>query len=81
MFDLDQIICVTGKKLAYDTIILQREPGVRRVVSEILDTRVRNISYSSICHPPSDINLYFKSLVATRNYPTVWYTSDKLLQI
>jgi hypothetical protein len=39
--DLDQLLCATARKHKYDTIILSRMPGNRRIVTELLDTRDR----------------------------------------
>lgn len=46
---LDQYICQTARMQGYDTILIQREPGETRLVTEILDTRPRKVSYESIC--------------------------------
>lgn len=45
---LDQILCIVGKYLGYHGIILAKMAGHERVVSEILDTRDRDVSYQSL---------------------------------
>ena len=44
----DQAICLMGRRLGYDAIILLNMVGKTRVVTEILDTRDRKISYENI---------------------------------
>jgi hypothetical protein len=68
--DLDQIICDLARHKGYDTIILQREPGNYRAVTEILDTRQRPNSFLSLCRHN---NGPFSSL--NSKYPTIWYPS------
>jgi hypothetical protein len=64
--ELDQIICQEARKQNYDTILLQREPGLTRMVTEILDTRDRSISYSNICKQK------YNYLPIKAKYPTIW---------
>jgi len=42
---LDQPLCIAAKKVGIDTIILQREIGNRRVITEIIDMRDRSFEY------------------------------------
>lgn len=44
----DQLICRAGKDAGYDLILLTHMVGSHQVVSEILDTRDRNISFDSL---------------------------------
>lgn len=44
---MDQSLCRLAQYFGYDTVLLQREVGKERVVSEILDTRPREVSYKS----------------------------------
>lgn len=80
--DLDQIICQLAHRTGYSTVILQREPGQYRVVTEILDSRSRRESYNSICEPPLIVREQFidrLDSVTFRSNPntpmTVWYNS------
>jgi hypothetical protein len=49
---LDQGICINAKDDGYDIIVLRFMTGQNRIVSEIYDTRYRQISYSNIYFPP-----------------------------
>jgi hypothetical protein len=49
---LDQGICINAKDNGYDIIVLKFMTGQNRIVSEIYDTRYRQISYSNIYFPP-----------------------------
>ena len=73
LFDyVDQIICQLAYELGYDTIILQREPGKERPVTEILDVRPRHLSYGSFCRGLNTTP--FRKAVDTSGYPTIWFT-------
>lgn len=67
----DQALCQFGKILEYDAIILQREPGQGRAVTEILDVRSRGESYENLCHYP----VAFTSIRTNIdiNHPTIWF--------
>ena len=66
--DLDQPICQLARKAGYDVVLLQREPGETRVVTEILDVRDRQVSSQSICLGGP---LELKPLQAAK--PAIWY--------
>lgn len=70
---LDQPICKLANEQGYDTIILQREPGETRAVTEILDVRSRRESYQNICKT----NIKFD--IPTTQHPTIWYRNDGFL--
>lgn len=46
--ELDQPLCIAAKELGYDVIVLGRCAGLRRTVTEILDTRSRSDSLKSL---------------------------------
>lgn len=64
---LDQYLCSRAQELGYDTILLQREPGETRAVTEILDVRPRQVSYQNICKERFNLPTH------TTNYPTIWF--------
>lgn len=66
---LDQDICKLAREQEYDTILLQREPGGGRVVTEIIDTRSRTDSYASICKEKFDLPTH------KTEYPTIWFSN------
>lgn len=66
--DLDQSICQLAQKAGYDTVLLQREPGEERTVTEILDVRTRIESYASLCREK------FRIQTHTTSYPTIWFS-------
>jgi hypothetical protein len=65
---LDEIICEMAKEQEYDTILLQREPGEKRVVTEILDVRNRKESYGAICKEKFDLPTH------KTQHPTIWFS-------
>lgn len=69
---LDQIICRAGIRAGFDTILLQREPGESRAVSEILDLRPREESYRDTCEIDTPD---FHLLAENSKYPTIWFGS------
>lgn len=75
---LDQPICSLAHKAGYDTVILQREPGETRTVTEILDTRPREISFQSFCQ---NEDLTFHELASKSKYPTIWFRSYGVLNM
>ena len=68
---IDQTICKLARDRGYDTVLLQREPGETRMVSEILDVRSREISYQSFCLIDSD---KYSMMANKSTYPTVWFS-------
>lgn len=70
---LDQYICHAARRVGYDTVIFQRELGVERVVTEILDTRPR--SRTMRCH--SD----FRLVPDSETNQTIWFVSDGVMRI
>lgn len=66
---LDQKICKLANKQGYDTVLLQREPGEKRAVTEILDVRSRKDSYASICKEKFNLPTW------ETNYPTIWFSN------
>lgn len=64
---LDQPLCKLAREKGYDSILLQREYGETRAVTEILDTRDRGTSYRRICKEPI-AQRYHES-----RHPTIWY--------
>ena len=72
---LDQSICVLAREKGYNTVILQREIGERRVVTEILDTRSRAESYKNICTG------YEVDLNSSKAYPAIWFTEQGFVNI
>ena len=74
----DQVICRLAQKLGYHTIILQREPGEKRVVTEVLDVRPRDVSYRSFCDVSDD---KFQLWAYDSNYPTIWFTDYRFHKI
>lgn len=70
IFDpLDQLLCNAARKAGYDTVILQREPGETRAVTEILDVRDRSVSYANICKEK------FNLVTRKTKYPTIWFNN------
>lgn len=63
----DQYICSQARELGYDTVLLQREIGETRVVTEILDVRSRDESYQNICKEKFNLPTH-----KTR-YPAIWF--------
>lgn len=47
--EIDQPLCKLAREEGYDTVVLMRMQGKKRIVSEVLDVRERNISYNNIC--------------------------------
>jgi hypothetical protein len=64
---LDQYICLKAQQAGYDTILLQREPGETRAVTEILDVRDRHVSYENICKDTFEVPTH------PTKYPTIWF--------
>ncbi len=71
---LDQYICVLAEAAGYDSVILQREVGEYRVVTEIMDTR--QDSYSHLYKVPLEKDSW---LPIDKFHPTIWYTNYGLL--
>ena len=46
--DLDQPLCIAARKAGLDTLIFSRMPSIRRVVTELLDTRSREESINNL---------------------------------
>lgn len=73
----DQTICMMAKEAGYDTVLLQKEPGKYRTVTEILDVRSRTISYDSICKFEDRPMTNFAK---NKKYPLIWLPSDGFLE-
>jgi hypothetical protein len=71
---LDQYICKAARKQGYDTIILQREFGKDRVVTEILDTRSKKKSYDNLCFLEPEI-------ASSKKYPTIWFEDFGFIEL
>jgi hypothetical protein len=72
---LDQPLVKYGRKCGYDTIILQREVGSYRVVTEVLDLRTRdtiNVVYLG------DEYINFSD---TKKYPLIWTLEDGIVRV
>jgi hypothetical protein len=65
---MDQQICRLARHFGFDTVILQREIGEKRIVTEVLDTRNREVSYQSFCRLRDNL------MLANESAPTVWTT-------
>jgi hypothetical protein len=46
--EIDQLLCIEARNKGYDTIIFSKMPGSRRIVTEILDTRSREMSLNNL---------------------------------
>ncbi len=46
--DLDQVLCRLGSLLGIDIIVLTNMIGSNQIVTEVLDTRERDVSMSSL---------------------------------
>lgn len=68
---LDQPICVMARGLGYDTVLLQREPGEYRIVTEILDTRLE----SRLCR-----DVPCQTFSQGSSYPTIWTPETGFLE-
>ena len=73
----DQTICMMAKEAGYDTVLLQKEPGKYRTVTEILDVRSRSVSYDSICKFEDRPMVHS---VKNKKYPLIWIPSDGFLE-
>lgn len=67
---IDQVICRYARQLGIDTLIIQREIGEYRAVTEILDTR--SDSYSRLVRVEGTQDWYKPS----SRYPTIWFTDQ-----
>lgn len=68
---LDQIICKEASRQGYDTIVLQREVGETRVVSEVLDTRDGNHLCSG----------WEVDLRPSKKYPAIWFVDQGFVSL
>lgn len=75
---LDQAICWLARKSGFNTVILQREPGETRVVTEILDTRPREESFQNFCQIR---DITFHQLASKSCCPTIWFKSYGVLTL
>lgn len=67
----DQPICRAARHLGIDTLVLQREVGEQRTVSELLDTRFDSYQY---LYRVTDRNTFETPfLTPSKKYPTVWF--------
>ena len=72
---LDRYICGLARELNYDTILLQREPGEYRAVTEIYDIRPRDESFNSICKNKLNWS------ISNTNYPAIWFSDYGFVEL
>jgi hypothetical protein len=71
---LDQDICKMARHARIDTVVIQREVGERRCVTELLDTR--DHSYSHLIRVMDRDALSSPWYQPNPLYPTVWFMKD-----
>lgn len=72
---MDQKICTMAQILNIDCILLQREVGEFRVVSELLDTRLN--SYDYLIRVSDRNTLQNPFIKPDEIYPTVWFREEQ----
>ena len=72
---LDYDICKLAREQDYDTVLLQREPGEYRTVTEIYDVRPRNESFNNICKNTLNWN------IKETKYPAIWFSEYDFVKI
>lgn len=72
---LDEHICEMARQQGYDTVLLQREPGEYRAVTEIYDVRLREVSLQNICKDTLEWN------IPKTKYPAIWFSTYGFVEL